>query len=143
MPPKWNVEGFVEFDEDAVANVEHRLAADLLDPALPLNLDDQEQVLVLVAPNVILVAANPLEIVGDVSEVHAADINARSRAKYEAGALVSDRAEVSANRLQVVGPTLIGLGRPIPPDEFLAIQEFHEPSRSHDTAVDYLSQASC
>ncbi len=133
-------------DKNAFADIEDILLAGMFHPADTLQLQDQEQVLVGVAANVIPIAVDVIEIVGDMGELHAADIDATCRADDLVAALHQMRIEAAANVLKIVRPLLVGRRRPGPVNQAAVLQQVQlrlpTVSALRKTATDPLTRQS-
>ncbi|ENN88734.1 hypothetical protein RHSP_43255 [Rhizobium freirei PRF 81] len=110
-------------DENAFADIENVLLAGMFDAADALELQDQEQMFIGVAPDVVPIAMDIVEVVGHMGELHAADIDAACRADDAIAALHHMRVEIAADALEIVHPLIIGYRRPAPFDETAILQQ--------------------
>ncbi|MFM2282439.1 MAG: hypothetical protein RLZZ444_4670 [Pseudomonadota bacterium] len=87
--------------------------ADMVDAAGPFKLHDEEEMLVAVAADIVPVAMDPVEIVRDMGELHAADIDPAGCTPHGLAPFREPRVEAAADGLQVIGPLIIGNRIPV------------------------------
>lgn len=110
-------------DENAITDIQDCLEADVLETTGPFELHDEKKVFVGVSANVIPISMDAIEIIGNMGELHTADIDTPGCPRYGLAALHCFRIEVAADRLEITGPLIIGNGCPCVLHQGLIVQE--------------------